>query len=75
MEYIHLKKGEFIMPVISVEGSKLTKDQKRELIASLTEVASNIMKINKEAYVVVIKENDMDNIGIGGVLLSEKVKK
>jgi 4-oxalocrotonate tautomerase len=63
------------MPVISVEGSKLTKDQKRELIASLTEVASNIMKINKEAYVVVIKENDMDNIGIGGVLLSEKVKK
>jgi 4-oxalocrotonate tautomerase len=69
------KKGEFIMPVISVEGSKLTKDQKRELIASLTEVASNIMKINKEAYVVVIKENDMDNIGIGGVLLSEKVKK
>jgi 4-oxalocrotonate tautomerase len=75
MEYIHLKKGEFIMPVISVEGSKLTKDQKRELIASLTEVASNIMKINKEAYVVVIKENDMDNIGVGGVLLSEKVKK
>jgi len=63
------------MPVISVEGSKLTKDQKRELIASLTEVASNIMKINKEAYVVVIKENDMDNIGVGGVLLSEKVKK
>jgi len=63
------------MPVISVEGSKLTKDQKRELIASLTVVASNIMKINKEAYVVVIKENDMDNIGVGGVLLSEKVKK
>ncbi|MGC9150236.1 MAG: 4-oxalocrotonate tautomerase DmpI [Microbacter sp.] len=63
------------MPVISVEGSKLTKDQKRELIASLTEVASNIMKINKEAYVVVIKENEMDNVGVGGIMLSEKREK
>ncbi len=63
------------MPVISVEGSKLTKEQKSELIASLTEVASKIMNINKESYIVLIKENDMDNIGVGGVVLSEKLKK
>jgi 4-oxalocrotonate tautomerase len=63
------------MPVISVEGSKLTKEQKSELIASLTEVASKIMNVNKESYIVLIKENDMDNIGVGGVVLSEKFKK
>jgi 4-oxalocrotonate tautomerase len=63
------------MPVISVEGSKLTKEQKEELIVSLTEVASKIMNINKEAYIVLIKENDMDNIGVGGVVLSDKIKK
>ncbi len=63
------------MPVISVEGSKLTKEQKRDLIASLTEVASKIMNVNKEAYIVLIKENDMDNIGVGGVVLSEKLRK
>ncbi len=63
------------MPVISVEGSKLTKEQKSDLIASLTEVASKIMNVNKEAYIVLIKENDMDNIGVGGVVLSEKLRK
>lgn len=63
------------MPVISVEGSKLTKEQKSELIASLTEVASKIMNVNKESYIVLIKENDMDNIGVGGVVLSEKLRK
>lgn len=63
------------MPVISVEGSKLTKEQKSDLIASLTEVASKIMNVSKELYIVLIKENDMDNIGLGGVVLSEKLKK
>jgi phenylpyruvate tautomerase PptA (4-oxalocrotonate tautomerase family) len=33
------------------------------------------MNINKEAYIVLIKENDMDNIGVGGVVLSDKIKK
>ncbi|MBB3187825.1 4-oxalocrotonate tautomerase DmpI [Microbacter margulisiae] len=63
------------MPVISVEGSKLTKEQKSELIASLTEVASKIMNVRKEAYIVLIKENDMDNIGVGGIALSGKLAK
>jgi len=63
------------MPVISVEGSKLTKEQKSDLIASLTEVASKIMNVSKELYIVLIKENDMDNIGLGGIVLSEKLKK
>jgi 4-oxalocrotonate tautomerase len=60
------------MPVITVEGSKLTKEQKRELVKSLTKSASTITNVPEQAYVVLIKENDKDNIGVGGTLLSEK---
>jgi 4-oxalocrotonate tautomerase len=60
------------MPVITIDGSKLNKEQKRELVKSLTKSASNITNVPEQAYVVLIKENDEDNIGVGGALLSEK---
>ena len=60
------------MPVITIEAAKLSKDQKRELVASLTKSASSIMNTPEQAYVVIVKENDIDNIGVGGTLLSEK---
>jgi len=62
------------MPVITIEGAKLSKEQKRELVAVLTKSASSIMNVPEQAYVVLVKENDIDNIGVGGVLLSEKDK-
>ncbi len=62
------------MPVITIEASKLSKEQKRELVATLTKSASSIMNIPEQAYVVLVKENDIDNIGVGGILLSEKSK-
>lgn len=43
------------MPVITVEGSQLTKDQKRDLVAALTKSASDIMKIPAQAFVVLVK--------------------
>lgn len=60
------------MPVITVDGSKLSKEQKRELVKDLTRCASSITNIPEQAYVVFIKENDRDNIGVGGTLLSER---
>ncbi len=59
------------MPVITVDGAKLPKEKKAELIAELTETASRIMGIPAEKYIVYVKENDMDNIGVGGKVLSE----
>ncbi|WP_245867567.1 tautomerase family protein [Sporomusa silvacetica] len=32
------------------------------------------MNIPEQAYVVIVKENETDNIGVGGVLLSERGK-
>jgi 4-oxalocrotonate tautomerase len=62
------------MPVITIEAAKLSKEQKRELVASLTKSASSIMNTPEQAYVVIVKENDIDNIGVGGILVSEKSK-
>ncbi|MDR1620883.1 MAG: tautomerase family protein [Synergistaceae bacterium] len=61
------------MPVITVEGAKLSFEQKRYLIESLTKIASVIMRVPEKNYIVLIKENDRDNIGLGGIMLSQRV--
>lgn len=62
------------MPVIKIEGSKMSKEQKQELIATLTKSASSIMNVPEQAFVVLINEREFDNIGVGGKLLSELKK-
>lgn len=63
------------MPYISFEGPKLTKEQKAQLVKEISEVASGILNIPKDNFIVSIKESDPDNVGIGGELLSEKFKR
>ncbi|WP_026485701.1 4-oxalocrotonate tautomerase DmpI [Caldanaerobius polysaccharolyticus] len=60
------------MPVITIEGpSNLSKEKKAKLISDLTSTASEILNIPKQAFTVIIKENEAENIGVGGVQLSE----
>lgn len=63
------------MPVITVEGSKMSKEKKAELVKQLVKAASSVMEIPEEAFVTLIRENDFDNIGNGMMLLSEKRRK
>lgn len=60
------------MPVITVEAVGMTKEQKTELVTQLTETASRVTKFPKESIVVLLKENAYENVGVGGVLLSER---
>jgi 4-oxalocrotonate tautomerase len=62
------------MPVITLEASKLTKEQKARLVKELVNSASEIMNIPEQAFVTIIKENDFDNIGNGTVLLSDRAR-
>ena len=62
------------MPVITVEAGKLSKEQKAELARELTGTASRIMGVPEQAFIAVIRENSPDNIGVGGVLLSDRKK-
>ena len=59
------------MPYRTIEASKMDKEQKRSLIEDFTKVASETLNIPPSAFLVILKENEMDNIGTGGRLLSE----
>ncbi|MBP2649449.1 MAG: 4-oxalocrotonate tautomerase [Firmicutes bacterium] len=59
------------MPLITIEGPQLSKEKKRELVGALTKAASGVIQIPEEGFTVIIRENNPDNVGIGGSLLSE----
>ena len=60
------------MPVITLEAAKLTKEQKQQLTKEFTESAARITGVPESVFYVFIKENDLDNVGVGGQLLSDK---
>ena len=60
------------MPVISVKGPKLDKEQKEELIQRFTEAASDVIELPEEAFIILLEETKKENVGVGGELLSEK---
>lgn len=60
------------MPVITMESSKLDKSQKAQLVKEFTESATRILNMPPETFTVYLKENELDNIGFGGKLLSDK---
>ncbi len=62
------------MPVITIEGPAISLEKKEKLAKEITQLASEIMSIPKEAYVVFIKENPLENMAQGGILISEKLK-
>lgn len=59
------------MPVITMDGPKLTREQKAELVKSFTRIASEVTKIPEKSFIVLIEERERDNVGVGGVLLSD----
>ena len=60
------------MPHIVFDGPELSREQKKDLIKNFTATASKVTNIPREAFVVMIKENELENIGVGGEVLSEK---
>jgi 4-oxalocrotonate tautomerase len=59
------------MPVITIDMAALTREKKLELVQVLTRNASEISGIAEEKFIVLINELERDNIGVGGVLLSD----
>lgn len=59
------------MPLISVEAVHPTKEQKEQLIAELTKTAGKILGVDEKFFYVLIKENDLDNWGVGGKTLAQ----
>jgi 4-oxalocrotonate tautomerase len=59
------------MPFITLEAGKIDKDKKEKLISGFTKLASETLGIEEEHFIVLIKENEMDNWGVGGKMLSK----
>ena len=59
------------MPVISWEGGKLSKEQKKELIRRFTEVAAEVTKVPANFHIVLIREQEDENLGVAGETVEE----
>lgn len=63
------------MPVITIDiGPISSREVKARLIESVTQAASSSTSIPADKFTVLINEMDRDNIGVGGVMLSDLLK-
>ena len=60
------------MPLIAFEGPTMSKEQKALLVKEFTKDASEILNMPAETIIISIRENNPDNVGVGGILLSDK---
>ena len=60
------------MPAITMELTPLAKEKKALLVKEVTESVSKATGLPPQAIFIFIKENSLDNIGVGGKLLADK---
>jgi len=64
------------MPNASIDGPPIKDlEVKRILVKEVTDAMEKAYKIPRQAYVVVIKENLPENVGVGGELIIDREKK
>ena len=63
------------MPNITIEGPRIKDIEiKRTLVKKLTDAATKAYGLPEETVVVLIKENQPENVGVGGQLIADKIK-
>lgn len=62
------------MPNVVIDGPKIDVEIKRTLVKEITDALEKAYKIPREAYVVLIKENKPENVGVGGTLIIDRRK-
>lgn len=67
---------ELVMPVITMTlgADQIGQKQKNEFISSVTQSAARITNIPEQSFIVFIEQLDPDNVGVGGLSLTEKRK-
>ena len=61
------------MPIITMTGPIISLEQKRELAQRLTKVASEVYQRSPSEIIVIIRENQPENVAIGGHLRADKI--
>ena len=62
------------MPPITMELVTISKENKAQLVKEITESTSRLTGLPQQAIFVFIKENEPENVGVGGVLLPDMNK-
>lgn len=60
------------MPAIIMELAPLDKEKKARLVSEVTESVSRTTGLPPQSIFIFIKENSLENIGVGGQLLADK---
>lgn len=60
------------MPAIIMELAPLEKEKKAQLVKEVTESTSRLTGLPPQTIFVFIKENSLENIGVGGKLLADQ---
>ena len=60
------------MPIIEVSGPFITTDQKRAMAKGLTDVAAKVYGRPKDQIIVIIRENQPENVAVGGELVADR---
>jgi 4-oxalocrotonate tautomerase len=62
------------MPIITVEGPPIEDiEAKRRFVDALTDAMAEVYpRIDREHFVVIMRENLPENVASGGVLISDK---
>lgn len=64
------------MPNAIIDGPPIEDlNVKRAMVKEITDAMEKAYKIPRNAYVVVIKENSPENVGVGGELVIDREKK
>ena len=63
------------MPAIFFYGPKLDREKSRDIIKSFSETASRVTGIDKQAFVVYLREAEPENVGVGGQLLLDRMER
>jgi len=63
------------MPNVIIDGPYLQDvGIKRELVKEITDALEKAYKLPRQAFIVVIKENQPENVAVGGTLIIDRQK-
>jgi 4-oxalocrotonate tautomerase len=62
------------MPIITIDGPPIDDvDAKRRFVETLTDAMAEVYpRIDREHFVIIMRENRPENVASGGVLISDK---
>ena len=62
------------MPVVTIDGpARATKEQNKKIIEKVSRIVADAYEMPVESITVIIRGTHPDNVGTGGIQLSEKI--